>query len=386
MKILIMADGLGPADARGTEIIGEKITRLAKRGLDVTVVSTLDHFRDKSEYIEWKEELQRKGVKIITVDLSWLTKKNRYIALGLSKLFTFLKSVQIATLQKPDIVHEYSSTPSLFLRTYLVALFSRARTVHTIITYNNRYLSRSFLAYLGNLLDMVILPSKTFSQNYTCYLARNKIRVISQGVDVKRFQKAKKSRSLFGIPPGKKTILFLGPPEKGKGLFLLLDAVPEILKRYPNAFFLFVFHRKLYPKEYAGALQKIRRKFSNTKTKYKVIESLVDVPSLLKSVDVVVLPQTNQHGTLIYPQTLLEAMAAGRKIVISKSPEVEEIVKNNKNGFLFKNEDTKSLIHSLNLALKASFRIGKKAQKYIKNNHSLHRSVDETIKAYQRLV
>lgn len=386
MKILVLADGLGPLDARGTEIVNEKLTKLAEKGMYVVAVSTLDHFRDQTKYTEWRKEQQKKGVKIITIDLSWLTKRNRYLALGLSKVLTFLKSAQIAISQKPDIVHEYSSTPFLFLRTYLIALLARAKSVHTIITYNDKYLSSPFLSYLGNLLDLVVVASKSFSQNYSGYLPQNKILVVSQGVCFERFQKAKADRSLFGIPVGKKIILFLGPPEKGKGLFLLLKSAPIILKSNPDTFFLFVFHRKLYPKEYSLALQKIKKTFADDKAKYKIIESLVDVPTLLKSVDVVVLPQTIQHGTLIYPQTLLEAMAAGRKVVISKSPEVEELVKNKLNGFLFKNKDSESLAEALDFALGSPDKVGKKAQDFIKKNHSLEKSVEEIIKAYQKLI
>jgi len=385
MKVLVLSDGMGQLDARGIEIISEILNKLSRHGIKIILVTTLDHFRDLKLFNEWKKQQEKSGLEIEVIDLSWLTKNNRYLALWLSKLLTSIKAIQIVVSQKPNIVHEYSSSPFLFLRTFLVSLFGNAKKVHTIITYNNKFLSQSFWAIFGNLLNKIVVPSQGFAQSYSRFLDASKIEVMSQGVDINRFASAKANRKLFNISPGKKTILFLGPPEKGKGLFLLLESAPEILAKNSNSYFLFVFHRKLYEREYERALEKIKETFSDHKKAFKVIQSLVDVPTLLKSVDIVALPQTIHHGTLIYPQTLLEAMAARKIVVVSDTKEIREIIKDGKNGYLFENNNPKELVKAIIKAQNAPISISVQAQKEVEEHHNLENTAKNIQEIYTQL-
>src|SRR3989338_11680910 len=118
MKVLVLSDGMGQLDARGIEIISEILNKLSRHGIKIILVTTLDHFRDLKLFNEWKKQQEKSGLEIEVIDLSWLTKNNRYLALWLSKLLTSIKAIQIVISQKPNIVHEFSSSPFLFLRTF----------------------------------------------------------------------------------------------------------------------------------------------------------------------------------------------------------------------------------------------------------------------------
>jgi glycosyltransferase involved in cell wall biosynthesis len=158
------------------------------------------------------------------------------------------------------------------------------------------------------------------------------------------------------------------------------------LRKEPNSQFLFVFHRKFYASEYNLAIKKIKETFQRYKKNYRIIESIVDVPSLIKSVDIVVLPQTSHHGTLVYPQTLLEAMAGGKTVVISRSRVIEEVVDDGKNGVLFTNGDSKDLVRAISQALKSGDTFGKKAQKDVYDKHNIQNRVTDIENLYKKII
>src|SRR3989344_5579433 len=208
---------MGPPNARGVEVISDTFIKLSKLGLKIVVVTTLDHFRDHKDFYKWKRSVESKNLKIHVTDLSWLTKKSRYAALGLSKILTTIVATKVAFQEKPEVVHEYSATPFLFLRTFIVSLFGNSKSIHTLITYNNVYLSGPLWGMLGNLLTKVIFPSKVFAKKYSKNIKKEKVVTQSQGVDMKKFMRARERRQDFKLPNNKKIILYLGPPEKNKG-------------------------------------------------------------------------------------------------------------------------------------------------------------------------
>ena len=66
----------------------------------------------------------------------------------------------------------------------------------------------------------------------------DKLRVVSNGVDMKRYQQAghELSRSAFAAPD-ERIVLFVGRLVQEKGVHLLIDAVPKVLHYYSNAKF-----------------------------------------------------------------------------------------------------------------------------------------------------
>lgn len=91
--------------------------------------------------------------------------------------------------------------------------------------------------------------------------------------------------------------------------------------------------------------------------------------SLLDNSDVFILPSKSEG----MPQTLVEAMARGKIVIGSDNLGNKELISNGKNGFLFKNGDSKSLYKLLekisNMSLKTLNEISKNARKTAENFH-----------------
>lgn len=386
MKLLVLADGLGPSDSRGIEIIFEILEALSRLGVDISLVSIKDHFITEERYEKWKQDKEKLGIKIYLLDFKWFTSKHLYLSIWLAKIPTFIKAIFLSRGQKFDIVHEYSSSPLLFLRTALLAFFSGTKSVHTVITYNDRFFARPFWSIFGNLLSKVVIPSNTFANKYRGFLSKNKINVLSQGVNCSRFISAKSNKKMYHLPDNKKVFLYLGPPAKHKGVFLLIDAIRQLLQNNESAFFVFVFHRKLSEEEYNNAILRIKQQLNEFGDNVLIIESLVDVPVLMKSVDCLILPQVEHHGTLIFPQTLLEGMISGRIVIAPKTPEISELVEDKRTGYLFRRGDVDSLVQAIESAMKADDGIGLAAQNVALEKHDINKIAEHLKQLYYQLV
>lgn len=144
--------------------------------------------------------------------------------------------------------------------------------------------------------------------------------------------------------------LFLESPDKFNYTFNIIGpADPEYLKELDNLV-----------KE--KGLQKIE--FINAK-KYNKEEQILT----LDNSDIFILPSKSEG----MPQTLIEAMARGKIVIGSDNLGNKELITDGKNGFLFKNGDSKSLFNLLkkirNLNLKDLNKISRNARKTAENFH-----------------
>lgn len=157
--------------------------------------------------------------------------------------------------------------------------------------------------------------------------------VIPNGVYVDRFRHASPNPAWQGSKDAP-TIAFLGRVEEPrKGLPVLLDAVPQIVKRFPGARFLIAGNGEFtYDGPHADAIERLGP------------ISDVDKAALLSSVDVYVAPQTGGESFGI---VLVEAMSAGASILASDLVSFTEVLAGGKAGFLFENGDSGDLADTL---------------------------------------
>lgn len=382
LKVLVLADGLGSAYGRGTDIIFENLTKLSKMGLEITVVTTKDSFTDLTEWNSWKKKTEKKSsITIHSVDLGYIS---RFVHLSIlvSKPLTFIKTLRLLQRESFDIIHEYSSTPLLCLRTTLLSKLSSTRSFHTVITYNNRFWASPLTGLLGRLVDKLIFTSKAYLGKYRGYINIKNTVALPLGVDTEKFKPGLPRRKNFNLPENKIVVLYLGPPEKSKGIFDLLDVIPKIILKKKDVYFLFVFFRRMSPAIYLEGIKKVKDKLNKYKEQSTLIESLVDTQALLKSVDVVVLPQITPFGTLTHPQTLLEAMATGKAVVVPNTAELKELVYD-QNSFTFESGNKGSLQRALIKALNAEDTIAKSGRNHIKKNYDLKSNAERLVKLYR---
>jgi glycosyltransferase involved in cell wall biosynthesis len=154
-----------------------------------------------------------------------------------------------------------------------------------------------------------------------------RIAVVHSGIDVSRFDQQQDPSSIrteFNLQPGRPILGNIGRLETVKGQAVLIDAMPTVLKAFPEALLLLV----------GGGEPKVALE---RKCRELGIESSVvfagfrdDIPKLLQLFDVFVMPSLAEGlGT-----SVLDAMAAGVPVIASHVGGIPEIVENEKNGLL----------------------------------------------------
>ncbi|PYM45641.1 MAG: hypothetical protein DME16_16945 [Candidatus Rokuibacteriota bacterium] len=132
---------------------------------------------------------------------------------------------------------------------------------------------------------------------------------------------------------------YIGSFSRYEGLAFLIDAMPELLGRFPNAKLLLVG---------GGRDEEAVRKAAGNIGAAVLVPGRVpqeDVRDFYTVVDVFVLPRRRIRLTeLVTPLKPLEAMAMGLPVLASDIGGHAEIVNNGQTGLLFKTESSKSLV------------------------------------------
>jgi len=379
MKILIVVDGIWPPLVRmtGMSTIYSLQKALTKKNLEIHILTTIEKHTDPS-WRKWFAKEEQKGVYFHFLNLGPL-KELRQIHFFLFKLVLFFMVLILQFRHDFDIIHEYSSSPLLILRTGLYKLiFKKVNTLHTLCTYNANFEKHSKLIKRG------FLPDKIVCTNY--HMLRilrsttgleNKIIYLPLGIKLSRFKNVfnktlVERKKELDLPLNNEVVLYVGLIDKRKGIFDLVQAAPIIIKENPDILFLIVsfpLSGVLY--DYSKNKKKIIKiiEDNHTREKFLFLEGLYDIPKLMSIADVCVFPITTMHGILGYPLTLLEAMALGKGVVASDIEIIKEIVSHEKNGLLFCRGDIRNLSQKVNLLLsnkKLKNKFGRCARKEVK--------------------
>jgi glycosyltransferase involved in cell wall biosynthesis len=157
----------------------------------------------------------------------------------------------------------------------------------------------------------------------------SKIDVVPNGVDIQEFQNQTLGETFklkFDIQGP--VVLFVGRLANNKGLNFLVEAMPEVLAKFPSTKFVFV-----------GKDWGMRQSLWDQAKKLGVASSLLLTGPLFgsefygafASADIFVLPSTAGEAFGI---VLLEAMASGKPVIASNVGGIGGLVKSNINGFL----------------------------------------------------
>jgi len=379
MKILITSDGMWPPLVKmaGVSAIYNLQESLGKKGIQVHIYTTIEEHANSS-WKKWFVEKEKKGnLHFHYLNLGPL-KKLRKTHFYLSKLVSLFIVLILQYKYHFDIIHEYSSSPLLILRTGFYRSFFRVHTIHTLCTYSSKFESQS------KFIRRVLLPNKIICTTH--HMARtlkdtisfkNKVIYLPLGIILDRF-KRDTGKSLvikkrkFRLSLKSKIVLYVGLIDERKGIFDLAKTAPLIVEKNPDVIFLIVsFPLSGVFYDYAENKKKLLKIIEKNKTKEKFLffEGICNIPELMSIVDIFVLPLTTMHGTLGYPLTLLEAMASRKAIVASNIDGVNELISHNKNGLLFPQGNIKMLAREINKLLSSGDlrdKLGREAKKSVR--------------------
>ncbi len=183
---------------------------------------------------------------------------------------------------------------------------------------------------LTNAMKQMLLQTTNFWENRTF--------VVPYGVKLEAYtcfhNEREVLRQRFNLPEGKFIIGCIGRIEPHKGQETLLRAFIEA--KIPNSVLLFA--GSVDNKAYFGELQKIAKE-CRVSDNVRYLEFTKDIPELMNTLDVFVMPSNSETFGLV----VIEAMASALPVVATNAGGIPEIIDSGVDGLLFEPKDSATL-------------------------------------------
>jgi L-malate glycosyltransferase len=229
-------------------------------------------------------------------------------------------------------------------RDYWMALMAaRLASIPAILSRSTATPLNPMTACVSSRADRLVAVSQSIKETLVRQrIPADKIDVIYSGVDTDKFSSAhlpprEVIRTKFGMPADKFVIGCLGRAEKGQHILLSLD--PEMTGRCPDLHYFFagqhIPHRLL---PLIDASPRIK-----TKTTLKELIDFEDMPAVLHALDaIVMLPETEPFSNAV-----IEAMAMGKPLILSRTFGNIEAVEDGVSGVLVDIADKPAIIEAV---------------------------------------
>jgi glycosyltransferase involved in cell wall biosynthesis len=184
-------------------------------------------------------------------------------------------------------------------------------------------------------------------------------------------------RAELGLSAGDPVIGTVGSLYPVKGHRYLLDAMPTILRQYPNAVLLLIGRGEL------EISLKEQTQRLGIEERVRFLGMRQNVPKLLAVMDVFVLPSLSEGLSL----ALLEAMASGKPVVATHVGGNSELIDHGRTGFLVQPEDARDLAANLLKLLSDPEKMqqfGRQAAERVRQHFSMGLMVDRYRDLYAR--
>lgn len=216
-------------------------------------------------------------------------------------------------------------------------------------------------------------------------LPPERVMEIAAGIDVTRFHPLTDGGGIikeFNLEGAGPIIGYVSRLERGKGFRYLMEAAPSVLKRWPNARFLFVGDGPPWDRRTADELlDTYRLRDHAILTGFRS-----DIPELLAAMTCLVFPSFKIEGT---PQVLLQALAMEKPIVATSVGGIPNLVADRETGLLVEPQNAEALsraIHWLLDHLTEARLMARRGREHVVRNFSLEHAVDRTIAVYRDLL
>lgn len=369
MNILIISPAIYPCITGGVEVFNHNFSKeLADRGNNVYILTTCKH------------DCTNKNISLV--------KLRRKILLHpiISVCFhIFLKLIEFR--KKIDVIHvPYTSNSPMAYPIVLAKKFFNIPPYVILIHGGGMYpwkpkiIHKLFFRYA----DIVIGISEIIRREYEKRCGR-RIEVIPPLIPFRESENSKqKLRAKYGFDGQDTILLFLGTIKKIKGCDILLDAFLSLGKEYLEKNKLKLLYVGDGPMK-SIFLKRVGEKGFNKYVKFSGSIPYERVPDTYEMADIFVIPSLFE-GT---PIALLEAMFNGLPIIGTDTNGINNIIRNGRNGLLFKKEDIGDLKEKIkNLVEDKELRIGlgNSGKKDYFKTYDFDDAVSEHIKLYRNII
>jgi glycosyltransferase involved in cell wall biosynthesis len=395
---------------------------------DLTVFFLTEHFPPKrggpATYSDsLTRELAKRGVKVHIMTYNWgddhvsegpnrsityLTPPKSLRKERFFPIFAFKKAFSVLKNKKIDIIHVGYGFFAIYLGVFMGYIF-RKPVIFTIQNVPPREMlverfsghhglhkgfKRFYLWLTGTFGKATLrLPYSALIcvSKRTGLLAQNvgaperKISVIPNGVDVEKFRPRPKQKIVQELNlEGNVVLLNVAGFIEHKGQRYLVEAIPDLVKRFPNIKLLLVGPTR--EKKYKQSIINLI-KSSKLEEHILILESVPhdEIPNIFNVCDIYVQPSL-EEGFCI---SVIEAMACGKPIIGTKTGAIPEFIKESEGGILI---DPASPEHIYSAAVhllsnsKIIMEMGRKARKYAEDNYSWEKVARNTLHLYREVM
>lgn len=221
----------------------------------------------------------------------------------------------------------------------------------------------------------MIVPSLFLKNYYHSYLPEADIAIVPNGINLEIYQSDYESisRSDLNIAPEDKVIFYAGRIVPDKGVLLLLQAFEKLVESHPNFKLVVVGDHMEVSKSDKGAYQREVREIAERLTDHCIMLGSIPPEKMHRYYplgDLVVIPSQFQEP---FCMVAIEAMGAGKPVLVSTRGGMVEFVKNKDTGYHLREpmtaetiaEDIECVLHDSELST-----IAKRGQQYVFEHYS----------------
>lgn len=216
-------------------------------------------------------------------------------------------------------------------------------------------------------------------------VAEDKVHVIYNGVDVRKFKKGGEGLNLrreLGIKEEQRIILCVGRLYYRKGLTTLLRSIPQVVQKFADVRFLISGEGFKRNEENLRELaEKLNIDDSVTFLGYFPDERL---PDLYAAADIFVLPALYEN----FPFAILEAQSTELPVISTKVGGIPEFLINNENGLLVDPGDPEQLAQVIMVLLQdpaLAEQLGRCGRRRVEEKFAWPAIADQVVGLYRRL-
>lgn len=294
-----------------------------------------------------------------------------------------------------DIIH-FMFTPRALTSALIRARlhFSKAKTVQTIATIDDELLKDKKELRKVLFGDLLIAQSQHTKDNLKKAGLEN-VEVVYPGIDLDKFCPGQKDRKLMkklGISLDDFVILFAGEYTRLNAVDDIIAALEALIdeETVEEKNYKFVFALRIKSDE---DLQKKHRTIEYLQSKglegrVSFIDMCRDMPALYRLSDVNIFPAQKMVGKFDIPFVIIEAMAAGKPVIVSDIPVLGEFVKNDQTGLVVGKAQPNQLagaIKRVKMDNELKRKLSESALKYVRESFDIEKNVKKYDKLYSEM-
>lgn len=287
------------------------------------------------------DQLQAMGVDAIVVETGRLRQTGRYL-IAVAALARLMRERQV------DIIVGWMAMAHIY--GWPTGLLSRTPSLWYQLGVSSRW---SWLDRLASALPSlgVITLSKAGEKAQLAITPGGRTRLVYPGVELDRFDPSKlpmpaEARRRLGLPETGPLIGIVGRLQRWKGIHVLIEAMPEVLRHYSDAHAVVVGGGHDLEPDYPALLN---QRIADLNLEDRLILAGIqrNIPEWIQAFDIFVHASDNEPFGIV----IIEAMALGKPVIAGDSGGPTEIIEGGKHGLLTPYGDAPALATAIKTLL-----------------------------------